>query len=72
MKATFKRPKTKKGWLSFSSIVIVILLGSWPVIHLFNKEVIIFGFPLLMLWSMILIFLTTFIMIVINKVGGVD
>ncbi|WP_156290594.1 hypothetical protein [Oceanobacillus salinisoli] len=72
MKATFKRPKTSKGWLSLGLIAFIILLGSWPVIHLFNREVIVFGLPLLMVWSIVLIFLTTFTMLFINKIGGVD
>ncbi|HWO78519.1 MAG TPA: hypothetical protein VNM69_21860 [Bacillus sp. (in: firmicutes)] len=71
MKATFKRPKSAKEWLSFSLIVFVILLGSWPVIPIFNKEVIVFGMPLIMTWSVFIIFLTTFIMWLINRIGGV-
>ncbi|MEI3597904.1 MULTISPECIES: hypothetical protein [unclassified Oceanobacillus] len=73
MKVTvFKRPKTKKGWFSFGAIIVVLLLGNWPVIPLFNKDILIFGFPLIMLWSIILIFVTTFVMVIINRNGGVD
>ena len=72
MKATFKHPKTLKGWFSISLITFVIILGSWPVIHLVNKEIIVFGLPLLMVWSIVLIFLTTFSMVLINKIGDAD
>lgn len=72
MKATFKLPKTKKGWFSLCLIALVIALGSWPIVHLFNKKIIVFGFPLLMIWSVVLVFLTTFSMVIINKIGGVD
>ncbi|UJL47450.1 hypothetical protein KFZ58_06090 [Virgibacillus sp. NKC19-16] len=72
MKATFKLPKTKKGWFSVCLVAFVIALGSWPIIHLFNKEIIVLGMPLMMLWSIVLIFLTTFSMILIDKIGGAD
>lgn len=72
MKATFKLPKSKKGWLSLSLVVLTLLLGIWPVIHLFNQEILIFGMPLLMLWSIIIIFITTAVMVIVNKIGGVE
>ncbi|WP_096438651.1 hypothetical protein [Alteribacter populi] len=71
MKATFKLPKTGKEWLSLSLIVFVIILGSWPVIPLINNEMIVFGMPILMTWSILIIFLTTFILWFINKIQGV-
>lgn len=72
MKNTFKLPKTGKGWFSVILIFIVIILGIWPVINIFNKEVIFFGMPLLMFWSVVLIFLTTIVMIFIDYIGGAD
>ncbi|WP_080872806.1 hypothetical protein [Oceanobacillus timonensis] len=72
MKATFKLPKTKRGWISVGLIIFVISLGSWPVIHLFDKEIILFGMPLLMVWSIAIILLTTLAMIIIDKIGGRD
>ncbi|ASN04450.1 hypothetical protein [Virgibacillus necropolis] len=71
MKATFRLPNTGKGWISLGLIIFVILLGSWPVIPLLNNETIILGMPILMTWSVIIIFLTTFIMWFINKIGGI-
>ncbi|TRM12049.1 hypothetical protein FH966_10345 [Lentibacillus cibarius] len=72
MKATFKHPNTKKGWFSVCLIAFVIALGSWSIINLFNKEIIVLGMPLLMVWSIVLILLTTFAMIIIDKIGGSD
>ncbi|MCM3088312.1 hypothetical protein [Bhargavaea ginsengi] len=69
MKATFRTPKTYKGWIGLFSILIIVLLGSWPVIPLLNHETILFGMPILMVWSVILIFLTTGTLIVLNKMG---
>lgn len=71
MKSTFKHPKTGKGWFSLGLLVFVIMLGSWPIIPFFNKEIIAFGMPLLMTWSVILIIFTSFAMWLINKIGGV-
>ncbi|GGC76355.1 hypothetical protein GCM10007216_03630 [Thalassobacillus devorans] len=70
MKATFKLPKTGKGWFSLGLILVVIMLGSWPVIPLVNNETIILGMPILMTLSVVIIFVTTFTLILINKIGG--
>ena len=70
MKGTVKVPGTSKGWLSLLLIVFVIFIGGWPVISMLNKPIIIFGMPLLMAWSILIIFLTTFVMWLINKIGG--
>lgn len=72
MKNTFKLPKTGKGWFSVILVAIVIALGSWPIINLFNKELIIFGMPLLMFWSIVLIFLSSLVMLFIDYIGGAD
>ncbi|GGJ42036.1 hypothetical protein [Virgibacillus salexigens] len=71
MKSTFMLPKTRKGWISLALIVFVIILGSWPVIPFFNKETIVFGMPMLMLWSIVIIVITTSTLWFINKIGGV-
>lgn len=72
MKNTFKTPKTGKGWLSVFLIFFVIAIGSWPIILLVNKDILILGMPLMMIWSVMIIFLTTFMMIFIDKIGGAD
>lgn len=72
MKATFRTPKTHKGWIGLFAILTVVILGSWPVIPLVNHETILFGMPILMVWSIILIFLTTGILMALNKMGVND
>ncbi|SDD93761.1 hypothetical protein SAMN04488126_10282 [Bhargavaea beijingensis] len=69
MKATFRTPKTYKGWIGLFAILTVVLLGSWPVIPLLNHEAILFGMPILMFWSVVLIFLTTGVLMALNKMG---
>lgn len=72
MKATFRTPKTNKGWFGLAAILTIVLLGSWPVIPLLNKETILFGMPVLMVWSIVLIILTTGTLMVLNKMGVND
>lgn len=72
MKSTFKLPKTKKGWFSVLLVVLVIAIGCWPVINFFNKEVLVFGMPLLMFWSILIVFLATLTMVIIDRIGGAD
>ncbi|MDS9471515.1 hypothetical protein [Sporosarcina pasteurii] len=72
MKATFRTPKTNKGWFGLMAILAIILLGSWPVIPLLNKTTILFGMPVLMVWSVALIILTTSTLMVLNKIGVND
>lgn len=70
MKSTFKLPKSKREWLSLFLIIFTIILGSWPIILLLNTTTIIFGLPILMIWSIFIIFFTTFVLWFINKIGG--
>lgn len=72
MKATFRTPRTKKGWFGVIAILTVVLLGSWPVIPLLNQETILFGMPILMVWSVLLIIITTVTLMVLNKMGVND
>lgn len=72
MKNTFKLPKTGKGWFSVILVAMVIALGTWPIINLFDKEIIVLGMPLLMFWSIVLIFLSCLAMIFIDYIGGAD
>jgi len=72
MKGLFRLPKTTRGWFSLILILLVVFIGGWPIIPLLNKDVIVFGMPLLMVWSILIIFLATFSMWLIEKIGGVD
>ncbi|WP_216830298.1 hypothetical protein [Alkalihalobacterium elongatum] len=69
MKATFRLPKTPKGWLFLFLIVLNVVLGCWPVILLFNTETIVFGIPFLMFWTYLIVFSTTLTMWLSTKMG---
>lgn len=72
MKATFKIPKTGKGWACFALILFTIALGGWPVVPFLNTETLVLGMPIIMVWSIFIIFFTTLVMVFIDKIGGAD
>lgn len=44
-------PRSRKGKLALLYFVIVYLLVEWPVLKLFNSiDLLIFGFPILLVW----------------------
>lgn len=69
MKNIVKLPKTKIGWGVLFLICSNVLLGTWPIISFFNNEVIIFGLPLLGLWSYAIAFLGSITMLLAMKLG---
>lgn len=71
MKPTFKLPKTGKGWFGLSLIIFDLIIGCWPIILLFNKKTIVFGMPIMMTWSILVIIFTTLTLLVLNKMEGV-
>lgn len=70
MDMRFRTPRTTKGWVSVGIIVFVILIGVWPVIPLFNANTLVLGVPLLMVWSVAILFITTAAMVIINRLTG--
>ncbi|SMY12011.1 hypothetical protein [Brevibacterium jeotgali] len=70
MDMSFRAPTTAKGWISIGIIVLVLLSGIWPVIALFDANTLAFGLPLLMVWSIAVLFITTAAMVVINRITG--
>lgn len=71
MKPTLKLPKTGKGWLGLSLVIIDLIIGCGPFILLLNNESIVLGMPILMTWSIVIILFTTFILLFLNKMEGV-
>lgn len=69
MKAKFRLPQTRLGWLFLVLFVVNIVLGSWPVILLFNQNTIVLGLPLLILWSYVVVFTTVALMWAATKMG---
>lgn len=70
MNMKFRWPSTKRGWLCLGIIIGVILIGIWPIIPLFNQEILVLGLPLLMVWSIAILFITTAAMVTINLILG--
>lgn len=54
MKAKVKLPKSRRGWVFLGLFVAVILPGNWPVVPLFNRNVLLFGLPLMTVWSLVI------------------
>ena len=54
--------------MCFGLVVGVIVIGVWPVIPLFNSDTIIFGMPVLMVWSVVIVILTTLVMAACNLI----
>jgi hypothetical protein len=69
MKAKLRLPRTRLGWLFLVLFVVNVLIGSWPVIPLFNQNTIVLGLPLLILWSYIIVFTTVFLMWLATRMG---
>lgn len=63
-------PKTRRDWVFLGLFVLVVILGSWPVIPLFSQNVVVLGMPLLMLWSYVIVFLTCFLMWLSARMGA--
>lgn len=70
MDMRFRTPRTSKGWISIGIIVLVLLIGVWPIIPLFDANILVFGVPLLMVWSIAILFITTAAMVIINRLTG--
>lgn len=70
MNMNFRWPRTVRGWLCVGIIAVVVSIGLWPVIPLFNQEALILGLPLLMVWSIAILFITTAAMVAINFILG--
>lgn len=70
MDMRLRTPRTARGWISLSIIVVVILAGIWPIIPLFNTDTLIFGMPLLMVWAIVILFISTAAMVIVNRLTG--
>ena len=70
MDMRFRTPTTARGWLSLGVIGIALLLGIWPVIPLFNQNVLVLGLPLILVWSVAMLGITTVAMILVNRITG--
>lgn len=70
MDMRFRTPTSAGGWVSLGIVAVVIVLGIWPVVVLFDRNVLVLGMPLLMVWSIAILFITTIAMVIINRITG--
>lgn len=70
MDMRFRSPTTAAGWVSVGIVAAVLILGIWPVVALFNHPTLVFGLPVLMVWSIAILFISTFAMVIINVITG--
>ena len=68
MKMGIRWPDSARKWVCFGLVFGVIVIGVWPVIPLFNSDTIIFGMPVLMVWSVVIVILTTAVMAACNLI----
>lgn len=52
----YVRPKTSKGKLIGILFLIIIVCACVPIINFVNKPILIWGMPLMMLWSLGIVF----------------
>lgn len=70
MNMRIRWPRTARGWLCFAIIMAVVVVGLWPIIALFNSPTLVLGVPLLLFWSVVILFLTTAAMVIVNIIMG--
>jgi len=70
MNMSFRTPRTTRGWISLAIVVVVVLIGVWPIIVVFDTNSLLFGVPVLMAWSIAILFITTSAMMIINRITG--
>lgn len=68
MRHPFVLPTSRAGWGLLIAFVVCVLAGIWPVIGLFNRAALLFGLPLLIVWSYVIIFACVGVMLIGNRI----
>lgn len=68
MRHPFVLPTSCAGWGLLIAFVVCVLAGIWPVIGLFNRAALLFGLPLLIVWSYVIIFACVGVMLIGNRI----
>ncbi|MFG6667037.1 hypothetical protein ACGK9R_07995 [Halomonas sp. HNIBRBA4712] len=68
MRQRFVLPTSRAGWGLLAAFVGLVLAGTWPVIGLFNRVVLLFGLPLMIVWSYVIIFACVAVMLIGNRI----
>ena len=61
-------PTTRAGWGLFIAFVILIMIGTWPVIGWVNRATLVLGLPLMVVWSYLVIFACVGVMLIGNYI----
>ncbi|QJQ96291.1 MULTISPECIES: hypothetical protein [Halomonadaceae] len=61
-------PTTRAGWVLLAAFVLLVVAGIWPVIGWVNRATLIFGLPMLAVWSYVVIFACFAVMLIANRV----
>lgn len=68
MRRLFVLPTSRAGWALLVAFVALVLAGTWPVIGLVNHAVLVFGLPMMIVWSYVIIFSCVGVMLVGNRI----
>lgn len=61
-------PTSRAGWGLLMAFVVLIVMGTWPVIGWVNRATLILGLPLMVVWSYLVIFACVAVMLVGNRI----
>ncbi|WP_447926585.1 hypothetical protein [Vreelandella sp. EE27] len=68
MRRSFVLPTSRAGWGLLIAFIVLVLAGTWPVIGLVNRGVLVGGLPLLIVWSYGVIFACVGVMLAGNRI----
>ncbi|WP_252107104.1 MULTISPECIES: hypothetical protein [unclassified Halomonas] len=68
MRHLFVLPTSRAGWVLLAAFVMLVLAGIWPVIGFVNRAALVFGLPLMIVWSYVVIFSCVGVMLVGNHI----
>lgn len=61
-------PTTRTGWGLLIAFVILVAMGTWPVVGLVNRATLVMGLPLIVVWSYLVIFACVVVMLIGNRI----
>lgn len=65
-------PTSRAGWGLLIAFVALVLVGTWPVIGLVNRAILVMGLPLMVVWSYVVIFACVVVMLIGNRIVEKD
>ncbi|MBZ5486256.1 hypothetical protein HW452_01780 [Halomonas aquamarina] len=68
MRRLFVLPTSRAGWGLLAAFICLVMAGIWPVIGLLNRAVLVFGLPLMIVWSYGVIFACVGVMLIGNRI----